>query len=75
MDRHAEWIKAQQDLSEASKAVHFWDTMPSDVRVKIGISRHRAKRIEARRRLRQVDKRCRDVSAANRAVTRSESAA
>ena len=66
MDRLAEWMKAQHERSEASKAVHLWDTMPRELRIQIGVGRHREKRTEARHRFKQADRLCREASVANR---------
>ena len=73
MDQHAEWIKAQHELSEASKAVHHWDAMPKELRVRLGIGRYCEKRAEARERFKQADALCRAASAANRMALRCES--
>ncbi len=66
MDRYAEWIKAQHELSEASKAVHLWNAMPKELRVQIGVGRYCERRAEARSRFRQADRLCREASVANR---------
>lgn len=66
MDRHAEWIKAQYELSEASKLVHHWDAMSADLRSRMTVKHYRAKRAEARQRFRQADRLCRDVGKARR---------
>ena len=66
MDRHAEWIKAQHELSEASKAIHLWDAMPTELRAQIGVGRHRERRAEARSRFKQADRLCREASVENR---------
>ena len=70
MDRHAEWVKAQHELSEASKAVHLWDAMPRELRIQIGVGRYREKRAEARRRFKQADRLCREAGVANRVEMR-----
>ena len=75
MDPHAEWIRAQHELTEASKAVHFWDAMPSDLRGRMGAMRYRESRAEARRRFQEADKNCRQASLAKRASMRLESGA
>lgn len=73
MDRHAEWIKAQHELSEASKAIHHWDAMPKKIRVRLGVGQYREKRAEARRRFKRADALCREAGVANRVASRLES--
>ncbi len=75
MDRQAEWIRAQYELAEASKAAHFWEAMPPDLRSRMGMVSYREKRIEARRRFQEADKICRQASSAKRASMREETRA
>lgn len=70
MDRHAEWIKAQHELSEAFKAAHLWDAMPAELRAQIGVGRYREKRAEARRRFKRADRLCREAGVASRVEMR-----
>ncbi len=72
MDRRIEWTETRQELSEASKAVHRWDTMPMEVRPRLGVGKHREERAEARRRFEQADRPCPEASVANRIALRFE---
>lgn len=72
MDRNAEWIEARQELSEASKAVHYWDALPTDLRIRMGVGQYREKRTEARRRFKQADRLCRNAITVNRVAMQME---
>ncbi len=58
MDWYVEWIKTQQELSEASKADHYWKTLPNDLRSRMPAAVYREKRAAALKRLRRADAAC-----------------
>lgn len=72
MDLHNDWLKARQELSKASQAVHYWDAMPDDLRGRMPALQYRAKRAEARRRLRLADRLCQTAASAKRAEDRRQ---
>ncbi len=47
MDWYVAWVKSQQELSEASKADHYWKTLPSDLRSRLPPTIYRTKRTAA----------------------------
>ena len=55
MDWYVAWVKTQQELSDASKADHYWKTLPSDLRSRMPASLYREKRAAALTRLRRAD--------------------
>ncbi len=66
MDWYVAWVKTQQELSDASKADHYWKTLPSDLRSRMPASLYREKRAAAHTRLRRADAACRDMMRARR---------
>ena len=66
MDWYVAWVKTQQELSEASKADHYWKTLPSDLRSRMPATLYREKRAAALTRLRRADAACRDMMRARR---------
>ena len=66
MDWHNEWIKTQRDLSAASKADHYWRTMPREMRARMSATEYRQKSAAALKRLRQADDVCRSMIRARR---------
>ena len=75
MGRHAEWVEVRHALSEASKTVHYWNTMPVDLRSQMGVALYLQKRAAARQRLKQVDRLCREASTRNRVAMRLDNRA
>ncbi len=61
MDWYVAWVKTQQELSEASKADHYWKTLPTDLRSRMSATLYREKRAAALTRRRQADAACRDM--------------
>lgn len=75
MDRHTDWAKAKQELSEASRRYDVWLTMPDDVRSRMPALEYRRRRSKARQALKRADALCRSASMAARQAARSGSAA
>ena len=71
MDRHSDWIKAKQELSEASKRYNVWVSMPDHVRSQLTTLEYRRRRSQARQALRDADALCRKASLAARQAVRS----
>ena len=71
MDRHTDWTKAKQELSEASKRYDVWLTMPDDVRSQMPVLEYRRRRSKARQALKRADELCRSASMAARQAARS----
>ena len=71
MDRHANWAKAKQDLSEASKRYTSWVSMPDNVRSQMTVLEYRRRRSQARQVLKQADALCRVTSLAARQAART----
>ena len=44
MDRHTDWVKAKQDLSEASKRYTTWLAMPDNMRSVMSVAEYRRRR-------------------------------
>ncbi len=61
MDWYVAWVKTQQELSEASKADHYWKTLPNDLRSRMAPTVYREKRAAALSRFRLADAACRDM--------------
>ncbi|RYB07107.1 hypothetical protein [Lichenibacterium ramalinae] len=75
MERHSDWTKAKQDLSEASKRYTVWVSMPDDVRSRMSDMEYRRRRSQARQALKRADALCRSASIAARQAARSASVA
>lgn len=75
MERHTDWTKAKQVLSDASKRYTVWMSMPEHVRSQMSDAEYRRRRAQARQALRQADALCRSASMAARQAARSPSAA
>ena len=75
MDRHADWAKAKQDLSDASKRYNVWVSMPDDTRSKMTALEYRRRRSQARQALKQADALCRNASLAARQAARAQAGA
>ena len=61
MDWHAEWTKAQHDLSVVSRNYQRWQMLPSDRRRLLGRDGYRAKCKAARLAVKEADQRCRSL--------------
>ena len=61
MEWHAEWTKAQQDLSAASRNYQWWQTLPAERRRLFGRDGYRTKCKEAHLAVKVADKRCRSL--------------
>lgn len=71
MNRHDDWIKAKQELSEASKRYNVWVAMPDHVRAQMPVIEYKRRRSQARQALRDADALCRAASVAARQAARS----
>lgn len=75
MERHTDWTKAKQELSEASRRYTVWMSMPDDVRAQLSVLEYRRRRSQARQALKRADELCRSASMAARQAARSRSGA
>ena len=66
MDWHAEWTKAQHDLSGASRNHQRWRTLPADRRRILGRDSYRAQCKEAHLAVKVADKRCKALLSGRR---------
>ena len=75
MDRHTDWLKAKQELSEASKQYDVWLTMPAHVRSRMSTADFKRRRSLALQALRRADNLCRSASVAARLAARAQNEA